>query len=90
MMRLKEWYGYHFPELTKLIEESITYVKVVKAIGNRENSANADLDDILPEDLIEEVIRASDMSMGTEISEQDEQYILGLTDQIIELDDYRR
>lgn len=32
-MRLKETYGWHFPELAKLISDNETYVKLVKLIG---------------------------------------------------------
>lgn len=32
-MRVKEWYGWHFPEMAKIISENITYAKVVKAMG---------------------------------------------------------
>ena len=29
MMRLREWYGYHFPELTKIVPDNLTYTKVI-------------------------------------------------------------
>ena len=29
MMRLREWYGYHFPELTKVIPDNLSYTKIV-------------------------------------------------------------
>lgn len=32
-MRLKETYGWHFPELTKIVSDNETYVKLVKLIG---------------------------------------------------------
>lgn len=32
-MRCREWYGWHFPELGKLIPDNLVYVKTVKAIG---------------------------------------------------------
>lgn len=32
-MRVKEWYGWHFPEMAKIISENISYAKVVKAMG---------------------------------------------------------
>lgn len=37
MMRLREWYGYHFPELTKIISDNILYTKVVMKLGLRKN-----------------------------------------------------
>ena len=29
MMRLKEWYGWHFPEMAKIIADGIVYTKIV-------------------------------------------------------------
>jgi nucleolar protein 58 len=29
----QEWYGWHFPEMAKIISENITYAKIVKAMG---------------------------------------------------------
>jgi nucleolar protein 58 len=29
-MRVKEWYGWHFPEMTKIITDNIAYAKCVK------------------------------------------------------------
>ena len=33
-MKCREWYGWHFPELGKLVPDNLTYVRTVKAIGN--------------------------------------------------------
>lgn len=33
VMRAKEWYGWHFPELSKLILDNTVYIKTVLAIG---------------------------------------------------------
>lgn len=33
-MRVKEWYGWHFPELFKIVPENILYAKTAKTIGN--------------------------------------------------------
>ncbi len=35
MMRLREWYGWHFPELSKVVTDNLIYTKTVKAIGIR-------------------------------------------------------
>ena len=34
-MRLREWYSWHFPELSKIISDNLTYAKVVNFIGMR-------------------------------------------------------
>ncbi|KHJ44130.1 snoRNA binding domain protein, partial [Trichuris suis] len=33
IMRLREWYGWHFPELGKMLTDNMTYVKVVSRVG---------------------------------------------------------
>ena len=33
-MRVKEWYGWHFPEMAKIISDNIAYAKVIQLMGN--------------------------------------------------------
>lgn len=89
VMRCREWYGWHFPELGKIVTDNIAFVKTVKIIGTRENTINSDLSDILPEDVEEKVKEAAEISMGTEISEDDILNIQHLCDQVIEIFQYR-
>ncbi|XP_069692633.1 nucleolar protein 58 [Periplaneta americana] len=89
IMRCREWYGWHFPELGKVITDNIAFVKTVKIIGTRENTSSSDLSDILPEEVEEKVKEAAEISMGTEISEDDIQNIQHLCDQVIEISSYR-
>ena len=58
-MRLKEWYGWHFPELTKVVSDNLIYTKVVKAMGMRQNVTEIDLTTILPEDIAKDVTDAA-------------------------------
>ena len=48
----------------------------------RENAKNTDLSDILPEDVEEKVKEAAEISMGTEISDQDMLNIRHLCNQV--------
>jgi len=89
MMRLKEWYGYHFPELARIVTDNLIYTKVVRAIGIREKCNTTVLDGIVPEHVEKNIKEASEISMGTEINERDEEFIFALCDQITELDNYR-
>lgn len=89
VMRCREWYGWHFPELGKIITDNLIFVRTVKLIGTRENTINTDLSDILPEDIEEKVKEAAEISMGTEISEDDILNIQHLCDQVIEISQYR-
>ncbi|KAF5739516.1 nucleolar protein 5-1 [Tripterygium wilfordii] len=88
-MRVREWYGWHFPELAKIVQDNILYAKVVKKMGSRESAASLDFSDILPEELETELKDAAMISMGTEVSEVDLMNIRELCDQVLSLAEYR-
>lgn len=89
IMRCREWYGWHFPELGKIVTDNLAYCKSVRKIGVRTNVSSTDLSDILPEEIEAEVKLAAEISMGTEVSEEDIANIMHLCDQVIEISDYR-
>jgi hypothetical protein len=41
-MRVREWYGWHFPELAKIVADNVQYAKAVKLMGSRTNAAELD------------------------------------------------
>ncbi|XP_044755099.1 nucleolar protein 58 [Coccinella septempunctata] len=88
-MRVKEWYGWHFPELSTIITDNLTYVKAVTVIGTRDNAATSDLSDILPEDIEEKIRQAAEISMGSEIAQDDILNIQNLCEQIVEMANHR-
>eukprot|EP00292_Cryptomonas_paramecium_P004924 CAMPEP_0113706160 /NCGR_PEP_ID=MMETSP0038_2-20120614/27561_1 /TAXON_ID=2898 /ORGANISM="Cryptomonas paramecium" /LENGTH=513 /DNA_ID=CAMNT_0000631303 /DNA_START=125 /DNA_END=1667 /DNA_ORIENTATION=- /assembly_acc=CAM_ASM_000170 len=88
-MRVREWYGWHFPEMGKIVTENVPYAKVVKIMGMRTNCANGDFSSCLDEATEQELKEAVQISMGTEISEDDISNIQSLCDQVIQLSEYR-
>jgi len=88
-MRIKEWYGWHFPEMSRIVADNTMYAKVVKTMGMLKNAAECDLSDVLPEDIEESLKSAAQVSMGTEISEEDMENIDLLCTQALALQDYR-
>jgi nucleolar protein 58 len=88
-MRLREWYGWHFPECGKIVQDNVTYARLVLKIGMRTNTAKSDLSELLQEDIEKQVKEAAEISMGSEISNEDEFNIKELCEQIISLSDYR-
>ena len=88
-MRLREWYGWHFPEVGKIIADNLTYAKVVQAIGMRTNTKHTNLSEILTPEDEAHVKEAAEISMGSEISTEDELNIKELCAQIIFLSEYR-
>ncbi|CDR99679.1 probable NOP58-required for pre-18S rRNA processing [Sporisorium scitamineum] len=88
-MRVKEWYGWHFPEMGKIITDNLAYAKVIRAMGFRTNASATDFSEILPEEIEETLKAAAEISMGTEISETDLEHIWSLCDQVISITQYR-
>lgn len=82
-------YGWHFPELGKIITDNIAFVKTIKTVGTRDHMIDTDLSEILPEDLEERVKEAAEISMGTEISDEDIINIKHLCDEILSINEYR-
>ncbi|KYQ89294.1 4-aminobutyrate transaminase [Tieghemostelium lacteum] len=87
-MRAREWYGWHFPELSKIIATQPEYAKAIKAMGNRKNAVNTDFTGILPDQIADEVKEAAQISMGTEIAEEDLEHIYSLCDQYLSIQEY--
>ncbi|KOS22251.1 Nucleolar protein 58 [Escovopsis weberi] len=88
-MRTKEWYGWHFPELAKILNDNLAYARVVLAVGMRTNFAGADLSDVLPEEMEAAVKAAAEISMGTEVSDVDMDNIKFLAKQVLDYTEYR-
>jgi nucleolar protein 58 len=88
-MRSREWYGWHFPELSKVITDNNVYCKLILAVGIRTNFAASDLSEFIPEDIEAEVKALAPVSMGTEISEEDITNVKELCSQVVEISEYR-
>ncbi|KAF4004548.1 Nucleolar protein 58 [Saccharomyces cerevisiae] len=88
-MRCKEWYGWHFPELAKIVTDSVAYARIILTMGIRSKASETDLSEILPEEIEERVKTAAEVSMGTEITQTDLDNINALAEQIVEFAAYR-
>ncbi|KAL9002758.1 MAG: hypothetical protein Q9188_004330 [Gyalolechia gomerana] len=82
-MRVKEWYGWHFPEMARIVNDNLAYARIIIAMGMRTNAVNADLAEILPEEIETAVKAAAEVSMGTEITAEDLDNIRGLAEQVV-------
>lgn len=89
-MRLREWYGWHFPEMAKILTDSLVYARVVKAMGMKTNAKDLDFGEMgVPDEIASEVQSAAETSMGTEITEEDLANIMVLCERVVELTEYR-
>ena len=95
-MRIKEWFGWHFPELGKIISDNYVYVRIVKLIKERKNlltnkdSIKNDLDEItLDPEISKAIIDSATISMGADIGESDLLNIRYFSDKVEQLIKYR-
>lgn len=89
-MRVKEWYGWHFPELAKILNDNLAYSRVVLKMGFRTNARDTDLSSILPEEIEAAVKAAAEISMGTEITDEDLEATSALAEQVVDLTEHRQ
>jgi len=61
--RLREWYGFHFPEMEQILNKHEKFVKIIETYGLRKNIQEKDLLELARE------------SMGIELNEKDEEII---------------
>ena len=48
---VKEWYGWHFPEMARILNDNMMYAKSVKKMGMRNLAESTDFSDILPSEI---------------------------------------
>ena len=90
-MRVREWYGWHFPELGKLVNDNLAYAQIILKMGLRGAAAETDLSDIVGDaEARAAVAETAQVSMGTDISPADLESIRALAEQVVGLMGYRR
>ncbi|NP_001184132.1 nucleolar protein 56 [Xenopus tropicalis] len=93
-MRVREWYGYHFPELIKIVSDNYTYCRMAKYIGNRKELSEEKLEEmeeiLMDSAKAQAVLDASRSSMGMDISPIDLINIESFSSRVISLSEYRK
>ncbi|XP_066502428.1 nucleolar protein 56 [Hoplias malabaricus] len=93
-MRVREWYGYHFPELIKIVSDNSTYCKVAKFIGNRKELSEESLEALeeitMDSAKAQAILEASRSSMGMDISPIDLINIESFSSRVVSLTAYRQ
>lgn len=71
IMRVREWYGWHFPELVKIVSDNYQYARIALIVGNKSTiiedpeSFVAKIQEVtLDEVKAKEVVEAAKTSMG--------------------------
>lgn len=94
-MRIREWYGYHFPELVRIVPDNYQYAQAAYYIGNKESLNEERLPDlavILEDDMTraQNVLDAARGSMGATLSEIDMLNISAFAMRVVSIADYRK
>ncbi|KAL9642594.1 hypothetical protein ABK040_011159 [Willaertia magna] len=102
-MRLKEWYGWHFPELVRIVKKNDVYAKCALLIKNRgslvkENNKEGfdelihQVTDVLQGDneVVEQIVKAARSSMGQDASEFDMMNMELFAKKVVDLTAYRK
>lgn len=99
-MRVREWYGWHFPELYKIVPDNYQYARCVGLIQDKNNLRDKDreddyvssLTDILDADSTraKNVVDAARASMGTDIAPIDLLNVIHFAERVINLFAYRK
>ncbi|XP_052902259.1 nucleolar protein 56 [Anopheles moucheti] len=93
-MRIREWYSYHFPELSKIVSDNYLFAKVAHFIKDRKSLTDASLagleEIVMDSEKAQAILDASRMSMGMDISVIDLLNIEMFAKRVIKLSDYRQ
>jgi len=94
-MRVREWYGWHFPELIKIVSENHKYAKCALSIGNKKTLSEDSLHELAKqvdddESVARAIIEAARVSMGQDISETDMENVMMFARRTVELANYRK
>lgn len=86
MSRLREWYGVHFPELSRLIDRHETYARLVYALGRKENFTVERLEkEGFPRNKAEQIADSAKTSMGADLQDMDIEQIRRISKNILQL-----
>lgn len=87
-MRIREWYGVHFPELSIIVDNNEMYVKIVSVLQNKNKINIKNLQEHADVDW-QEIVDLAKNSMGADISENDMSNIVNDCKSIIKNFEYR-
>ena len=93
-MRLKEWYAWHFPELTKIVNDNGIYARLVNLCDSKRDNFVEDIKDeitaiTLDEEKSQQIIDAVKISMGMDINDNDALQIKKWAERVVDLVAFR-
>lgn len=94
-MRCREWYGWHFPELVKIVPDNATYAQVASFVGDKSTLDDEKLHDLAAlvgddEGIAQNIIDTAKVSMGSDINDEDMRRVKSFAQRTASLMQYRR
>jgi nucleolar protein 56 len=94
-MRVREWYGWHFPELVKIVSDNTKYAQLALLIKDKKSLDDESLHDIAAivdddEAVARSVLEAAKVSMGQDISDADMENVMAFAARVVSLNKYRK
>ncbi|TIA29365.1 Nop-domain-containing protein [Aureobasidium pullulans] len=94
-MRVREWYGWHFPELVKVVSDNTKYAQLALLIKDKKTLTEDNLHDLAAivdddEAIARSIIDAAKVSMGQDISDADMENVMSFAERVVSLNKYRK
>ncbi len=91
VVRIREWYGLHFPELDRKVENHATYCRLVAFVGPRDRYDYDSFEPLnLPQSKIDQLVDLARTSSGTELKEEDWKPLKDLAKETLNLMEQRK
>jgi nucleolar protein 56 len=87
--KLREWYGLHFPELNRLVDDHGVYAELVRSLGDRSGLTPEKLGELGLGDRAGRILSAGEDSMGALLLPEDEEHLKSLASNLVSLYSYR-
>ena len=87
--KLREWYGLHFPELNRAVDEHRIYAHLVEQLGDRSSFTRERLGKLDVGDKVNGILSATEDSMGASLLSEDEEHLRSLASNLVSLYAYR-
>ena len=88
--RVREWYGLHYPELSRIVRDHESYLRFVTEIGDRSAATPEKVEALgLQRREATSIIRGAEGSMGASLSSGDLAEVQRLANQVLSLYEYR-
>ena len=88
--RMRELYGLHYPELSRVLRDHQTYAKFVSLVGNRSSATKEKLDELgLQKREAQAILAGAPGSMGADFSSEDMVEAQRLSGEVLGLYEYR-